>query len=133
MAARPSAWFFNPYVQLAAGAALVAAADVMVKLGATDVAAGSSSILGFGALASSRTWIGIILYVLSFVSWLYVLRLLPLSEAFALMSITHVLVPAASWLFLGEAISVHRMIGIGCVLGGTVLMANAAAVAEERL
>ena len=85
------------------------------------------------ALGSWRTWVGIILYIVSFVSWLYVLRLLPLSEAFALMSITHVLVPVASWLFLGEAISVLRIMGIACVLGGTVLMANAAALAEEKL
>jgi undecaprenyl phosphate-alpha-L-ara4N flippase subunit ArnE len=52
----------------------------------------------------------------------YVLRCLPLSIAYALISIVQVLVPLGAWIFLGETISVHRWIGIGFVLCGTLLV-----------
>src|SRR4051794_25823787 len=64
-------WFFNPYVQIALGAVLVTASELLLKKGAT--AAAGNSWLGVDALASWWTWGGIVTYVLSFASWLYVL------------------------------------------------------------
>src|SRR5947199_3076101 len=85
----PFAWFANPYVQLAIGAVLVAASELLLKRGAASGAAGSgiAGLFGFHALASPWTWLGIILYVLSFLSWLHVLRLMPLSVAFGIINI----------------------------------------------
>jgi multidrug transporter EmrE-like cation transporter len=50
------------------------------------------------------------------------LRHLPLSVAYALISIVQVLVPLGAWFFLGETISLHRWIGIAFVLCGTLLV-----------
>ena len=123
--------FGNPYVQIAVGALLVTASELMLKRGAE--AAAGSSWLGVDALASLWTWGGIVTYVLSFLSWLYVLRHLPLGLAFSLINAVHVLVPVASWLFLHESISPRRWAGIGLVLGGIVLIAGNVAKAEEKL
>jgi drug/metabolite transporter (DMT)-like permease len=116
--------FLNPYVQIAFGALLVTASELLLKKGATSGAPLPKSIawLGVGALASWWTWLGITTYILSFLSWLYVLRHLPVSVAFGLISVVQVLVPLGAWIFLGETISMRRWIGIGFVLCGTLLL-----------
>jgi drug/metabolite transporter (DMT)-like permease len=123
--------FWNPYVQIALGALLVTASELMLKKGAT--AAAGTSWLGIDALASIWTWGGIVTYILSFVSWLYVLRYLPLGVAFSLINVVHVLVPLASWAFLHDVISPRRWAGIALVLAGIILMAGNVAKAEEKL
>ena len=119
-------WFLDPYVQLGLGALLVTGSELLLKKGATSGAPMPPSVawLGVGALASAWTWLGIVTYILSFASWLYVLRHLPLSVAFGLLSIVHVLVPLGAWSILGETISLRCWIGIGLVLCGTVLIAR---------
>ena len=124
-------WFFNPYVQIVAGAILVTASELLLKKGAS-VAPGASWT-GLNALASAWTWGGIVTYVLSFGSWLYVLRFVPLGIAFALINGVHVLVPVGSWLFLAESLSARRWAGIGLVVCGILLIARDAARVEEKL
>jgi multidrug transporter EmrE-like cation transporter len=127
--------FVNPYLQLLAGQVLITAAEVLLKKGAAESVAGSgqSEVFGVTALASGMTWLGIVFYIASFLIWLHVLRLLPLTLAYALASLVHVLVPAAAWLFLNETISPTRAAGIALVLCGVVLVAAPAAKAEEEL
>jgi len=122
---------FNPYLQIALGAILVTASELMLKKGADAVA--GASWLGVNALVSLWTWGGIATYILSFVSWLYVLRLVPLGIAFALINAVHILVPLSSWLFLHERISIGRWSGIALVLAGIILIAQTVATAEEKL
>src|SRR3954469_14950075 len=104
------AWFLNPYVQIGIGAVLVAISELSLKRGATDASQRHvfGGLFGVSALGSWWTWLGITTYLLSFASWLHVLRLMPLGIAFALISIAHVLVPLGSWLLLGEQISGRR-------------------------
>ncbi len=123
--------FLNPYAQVAIGAMLVTISELMLKKGAT--AAAGTSWLGIDALASLWTWGGIVTYILSFVSWLYVLRYLPLGVAFSLINVVHVLVPLASWAFLHDVVSPRRWAGIALVLAGIILMAGNVAKAEEKL
>jgi drug/metabolite transporter (DMT)-like permease len=132
VAPRPkSGIFFNPYVQIAVGALLVTVSELMLKRGAT--AAAGSSWTGINALGSAWTWGGILTYILSFASWLYVLRHVPLAIAFALINAVHVLVPLGSWAWLGEHVSPSRWAGIILVLIGIIVIARDAARAEERL
>ncbi len=127
-------WFLDPFVQIGWGALLVTASELLLKKEATSgtVVPAGMAWLGIGALASWWTWLGIITYIASFASWLYVLRHLPLSIAFALINIVHVLVPLGAWALLGETISVRRWLGIALVLCGTVVVASPAAKAEEK-
>jgi len=128
-------WFFNPYVQIALGSLLVTASELLMKKGAATVehATGGVSIFGVAALASGWTWLGIVSYVLSFVSWVYVLRLLPLGIAYALINVVHVLIPLGSWIFLHEMISPRRWLGIAVVLAGLYLIIRPLARLEEKL
>jgi undecaprenyl phosphate-alpha-L-ara4N flippase subunit ArnE len=71
--------------------------------------------------------------ILSLLSWLYILRLVPLSIAFPLSNVVHVLVPLSCWIFLGELISTRRWCGIALVLIGLIVVAKPFARIEEKL
>ena len=74
--------FLNPYFQLGLGAVLVTASEILLKIGATAVPSeGWLTEVGIAALASWWTWAGIVTYLLSFASWLLVLRYVPLGIA----------------------------------------------------
>ena len=128
-------WFLHPWVQLLIGALLVTASELLLRRGAQQFEHATSvgKYFGIAALASGWTWLGIITYILSFASWLYVLKHVPLSIAFPVINVVHVLVPLGSWMILGEHISLLRWAGIGLVIGGILLIVRPVVTAEEKL
>jgi undecaprenyl phosphate-alpha-L-ara4N flippase subunit ArnF len=105
-------------------------AELFLKRGAAATPADAGPL---HVLASGWTWVGIALYIGSFVSWLQLLRRMPLNLAYALMSVVQALVPLGCWYFLGEHIAPTRWLGISCVLAGVAVLAGPAMQAEERL
>jgi undecaprenyl phosphate-alpha-L-ara4N flippase subunit ArnE len=136
-AVRPTllGWFLNPYVQIFAGALCDTAGELLLKKGASAAASstGFLSIVGLSPLASFWTWLGIISYVSSLISWLYVLRFVSLSVAFPLINAVHIFVPVGSWIFLHEQISVRRWLGIGLIVCGILALIKPLMRAEEKL
>jgi multidrug transporter EmrE-like cation transporter len=128
-------WLANPFLQIALNALIVTASELFLKLGARDTAslAQGWSWIGLSGLLSAWTWLGIVFMILSLVSWLYVLRQVPLSVAFPLSNVVHVLVPLSCWMFLGESISTRRWCGIALVLLGLIIVAKPFARIEEKL
>ena len=88
---------------------------------------------GINGLNSISVWWGILLIVLSFLSWLYALRHLPLSVAYPLSNVVHVSIPISAWVFLGEAITNLRWCGIALVVVGLVIVAKPVSRLEEKL
>jgi drug/metabolite transporter (DMT)-like permease len=131
---RPSG-FGNPWLQLGLSVLCVFVSELLLKRGATDVAEPHSawSWTGVNGLASPLVWWAILLIIASFVSWLYVLRYIPLVIAFPLSRVVDILVPFGCWIFLGEAISALRWCGIALVVIGLALVAKPVAQIEERL
>jgi multidrug transporter EmrE-like cation transporter len=129
----PLAWALHPYAQLAVGSVLVTASELLMKKGAVTTPAGHVGWFGVAALASGWTWAGIVTYVLSFASWIYVLRFVPLGIAYALINVVHVLIPLGAWALLGEAVSGRRWAGIGLVVAGLLLILRPVVRAEEKL
>src|SRR5438067_6865255 len=134
MKIRPSS-FGNPWLQLALSVLCVLASEFLLKRGAADVAEPNSawSWTGINGLASPLVWSAIILIIASFISWLYVLRYIPLTIAFPISRVVDILVPLGCWIFLGEFISARRWIGIGLVVIGLALVAKPIAQIEQRL
>lgn len=135
MTNKPPSGFWNPWLQLALSVLCVLASELLLKRGASDVADPRSTYwwTGLNGLASPLVWIAIVLVVASFLSWLYVLKYIPLNIAFPLSRIVDVLVPLCCWLFLGEMISGRRWCGIALVVIGLAVMAKSVARLEERL
>jgi len=125
-------WFCNAYVQIAFGSLTVTASELLMKCGA-NAQAGAIGVFGFSAMGSAWTWAGIVLYCISFVSWVSVLQKLPLAIAYGLINIVHVLIPLGCWIFLHEVISTQRWSGIAIVLIGMLLIAKPAAQVEQKL
>ena len=127
--------FRNPWLQLAISVVCVFVSELLLKRGATDIAEPESawSWTGLNGLASVLVWAAILLIIASFISWLYVLRYIPLTIAFPLSRVVDVLVPLGCWIFLGELISTLRWCGIALVVVGLALVAKPVAQIEERL
>jgi drug/metabolite transporter (DMT)-like permease len=131
---RPSG-FANPWFQLALSVAFVTVSELLLKRGASDTAnlATAWSWTGINSLASPLVWWGIICVIASFLSWLYVLKHIPLTIAFPLSRVVDVLVPLSCWTFLGETILARRWCGIALVVIGLAVVAKPVARLEERL
>ena len=125
----PSGPTRHPHAQLAVSIVLSTAAQVWLKLGAEH---GESAGV-FSGLHSPWVWLGIFAMIGSLLTWLNALRAVPLSVAFALAGVIHALVPLACWVWLGEAISGRRWLGIALVIAGVVVSARPATVVEEKL
>ena len=125
----------SPWLQLALSALCTTISELFLKRGAMETIHLSEkwAWTGLTGLASPLVWIGIIFVVCSFVTWLYVLKHLPLSVAFPASQVVHVTIPLSSWLVLGELITPIRWCGIVLVLIGLVLVAKPVARLEERL
>ena len=113
----------------------VFASELLLKRGASEVAAPDDAFswTGINGLASPLVWWAIVLIIASFISWLYVLRYIPLSIAYPLSRMVDILVPLGCWIFLGELISTLRWCGIVLVIFGLALVAKPIAKMEERL
>lgn len=131
---RPSG-FFNPWFQLGLSVACVLVSELLLKRGATETAHLSQtwSWTGITGLASALVWLGILFVIISFLSWLHVLKYIPLSIAFPLSRVVDVLVPLSCWLILGEHISARRWLGIALVVIGLAIVAKPVARIEEKL
>ena len=127
--------FWNPWLQLALSTFCVTASEMFLKRGAmaTIHISEAWAWTGLTGLASPLVWMGIVFRILSFVTWLYVLKHLPLSVAFPASQAVHVFVPLSSWIFLGEFLSGIRWCGISLVLLGLIVVAKPVAKLEERL
>ena len=84
--------------------------ELLLKRGASEIAAPDDAFswTGINGLASPLVWWAIVLIIASFISWLYVLRYVPLSFAYPLSRVVDILVPLGCWIFLGELISTLR-------------------------
>ena len=124
----------NPWLVLVFEVVFVTAAETLLKVGASKTARVAGwEWTGLLALGSIWTWCAIVLIVLSFLCWIYVLKYIPLSIAFPLSNVVHVLIPLNCWIFLDEHISPRRWCGIAIVILGLAMLAKPVAKIEEQL
>jgi drug/metabolite transporter (DMT)-like permease len=130
---QPLGWR-DPRLQLGLSVVCVLFSELLLKRGASETASAALwSWTGLNSLASPLVWWGILFVIASFLSWLYVLKYIPLTIAFPLSRVVDVLVPLSCWIFLGETISARRWCGIALVVIGLAVVAKPAARLEERL
>jgi drug/metabolite transporter (DMT)-like permease len=127
--------FRSPWLQLVLSVICVLVSELLLKRGASQIAnlESSWSWTGINGLASPLIWLAILFILASFISWLYVLKYIPLSIAFPLSRVVDALVPLCCWMFLGETISYRRWIGIALVVIGLAVIARPVARMGERL
>jgi len=65
---------------------------------------------------------GIITYVAGTFLWLYVLSKMELSISYPMLSISYILIAFFSWLFIGEPITITKIIGIALIGSGVFFL-----------
>ena len=61
-------------------------------------------------------------FSLALILWLYILKKFPFSQAYPLTSLSFVFGMLASWLILGETVTLSRWIGLILIVGGCFLI-----------
>lgn len=69
-------------------------------------------------------WLALGAYGLSVIVWLIGLSRVPVSQAYPLLSLGYVINIGLAWWLLGEVPNAQRVIGIGVIVAGVVLVAR---------
>ena len=105
--------------------AQVSLRQTMLRLGALPKGVDAECV-GFALRLALSPWFlgGLALYGVSIVLWLVVLSSTPVSAAYPLSSLGFVLTTAVAVLFLGEAVTPLRLLGIALICCGVVVVSR---------
>lgn len=67
---------------------------------------------------------GLACYVISLVVWIIGLSRTDVTLAYPMLSLGYVVSAVGAWMFLGEAVSVQRLVAIGVIMVGVALLAR---------
>jgi len=67
---------------------------------------------------------GLACYVISVVVWIVGLSRVDVSIAYPMLSLGYIVNAFAAWYLFGEVLSVHKLVGIGVILVGVVILAR---------
>jgi drug/metabolite transporter (DMT)-like permease len=113
-----------------AGVMLNAAAQILMKAGTNAVGYfefSSQNILPIGWKLASEWHIvaALFCYALSVIIWILALSRVPVSIAFPMLSMAYVVNAVAAWYLLGEAFSLTKVVGIGVIIMGVIIISRA--------
>jgi multidrug transporter EmrE-like cation transporter len=109
---------------------LNAAAQLLMKVATrplAQVADFGLESLRFSLLSLSTSvqfWAGMLCYATSIVVWLAALSKAPVSTAYPMLSLGYIVVAAFSVIWLGEIVSPAKIVGIGLICAGVVLVSR---------
>jgi len=108
-------------VALAATAAQVLLKRTIIQIGPFELRAAFSFLARAASIGSF--WVSLFLYGAGFLGYLFLMTRLDLSYLYpATISLGFILIAVASWLVLGEHLSVARILGLILLAGGTILV-----------
>ena len=100
---------------------LKAATRISGPLVASDAAVTSRALQ---LLTVPSLWYALTAYGLSVVVWIIGLSRVPVSQAYPLLSLGYVLNIGLAWWLFGEVPNAQRVIGVGVIIAGVVLVAR---------
>jgi drug/metabolite transporter (DMT)-like permease len=77
-------------------------------------------------LVSSQIFIAILSLAVAFLLWILALAKTPLNIAYALTTLSYILMPIASYFFLGEKLTWGQIFGIALIMAGLFVLLRAA-------
>ena len=106
--------------------AMSALGQTCFKAGVTRVSfADGAGVLGKAAALLFSPWVlgGLAFYGIGTVLWLFALRRVDLSLAYPFVSMSFVMVVGAGVVFLGEALTLPKLLGLCLIIAGLCVMA----------
>lgn len=73
-----------------------------------------------GLITNLWLWAALLIQFLSALFWMWILRSVPLSQAYPFIALCFVVVPLLSFLFMHEQVSLSYMLGSGLIVAGIV-------------
>jgi multidrug transporter EmrE-like cation transporter len=121
------------WVLILSGVSLNAAAQLLLKAATRPLAQftqfdASTLLLCIGLLGRSLPfWVGMICYGGSLCVWIAALSKAPVSIAYPMLSLGYIVVAWASVVWLGETLSIAKVLGIALICVGVVLVSRSSA------
>ena len=117
---------------LMTGVLLNAAAQLLLKAGTNAVGHFEfhlDNLLPVGMKIALEPHIigGMVCYAVSLVVWIMGLSRVPVSVAYPMLSVGYVLNAVAAWYLFGESLSAQKLVGIGFIVLGVVLVTRSPA------
>jgi multidrug transporter EmrE-like cation transporter len=112
------------------GVLLNASAQLLLKAGTNAVGHFEfhlDNIIPIGMKIAFQPYImsGMVCYAISLVVWIMALSRAPVSVAYPMLSIGYVINAVIAYYWLGEPLAMQKMLGIGIIIIGVVLVAKA--------
>jgi drug/metabolite transporter (DMT)-like permease len=112
------------------GVMLNAAAQILMKAGTNAIGHFEFSVdnivpIGWKLATEWHILIALGCYALSVVVWILALSRVPVSIAFPMLSMAYVVNAIAAWYLLGEAFSPTKLVGMGIIILGVVIISRA--------
>ncbi|MFN6517295.1 MAG: EamA family transporter [Nostoc sp. CreGUA01] len=100
-------------------------ANVSLKYGLYITSSNKEASASIRNLLFSRYFvIWFICYGIMTLLWLYVLRTVPLSQAFPVLGLMYALIPIASYYLLKEKVVLSQWLGISIIITGVILVVH---------
>ena len=120
------------FVFILAGVLLNALAQLLLKAGTNavgrfDISAQNIVPVGLKLAFEPHILGGVACYVVSLVVWLVGLSRVDVSVAYPMLSIGYVINAVAAWYLFGESLTAQKLIGIGFIVAGVVLVTRSGA------
>ena len=114
---------------LMAGVLLNAAAQLALKAGTNRIGEFAFSLdnvvpIGLRVASSPYILLGLACYVVSVVVWILGLSRVPVSVAYPMLSVGYIVNAIAAWMLFGESLTAQKLVGIGMIIIGVVLVAR---------
>jgi multidrug transporter EmrE-like cation transporter len=112
------------------GVGLNATAQLLLKSATRPLAAftvfnGDTLLRSVGVLAlSGPFWAGMLCYAASVCVWIAALSKAPVSVAYPMLSLGYVVVAAVSAVWLGESLTLPKVLGIALICAGVLLVSR---------
>jgi multidrug transporter EmrE-like cation transporter len=108
---------------------LGAAAQLLLKAGTNAVGAFAFDAPGIASAGmrlavEPRVLAGVAAYAVSLIAWVLALSRVPVSVAYPMVSLGYVLTVLAAWWWLGESVTPQRLVGVGLIVLGVLLVAR---------
>ena len=112
------------------GVMLNAAAQILMKAGTNAIGHFEFSVeniapIGWKLATEWHIIVALCCYALSVVIWILALSRVPVSIAFPMLSMAYVVNALAAWYLLGEAFSPTKLVGMGVIILGVIIISRA--------
>jgi multidrug transporter EmrE-like cation transporter len=117
----------SAFLFIITGVLLNAVAQLALKASVTDMGPISVTMqtawpVAFKLLSQPWLWVGLFCYGFSVIVWIMALSRVDVSIAYPMLSIGYVVNAFAAWLLLNEALGPMRLLGIGIIIVGVIVL-----------